>query len=271
MSCNLTITTTKCVPCEHPFDYIFDIAGLGVLNDKNRTAFNELLDNILDKGVIESNCKICCPDCDNIYVFASVETFLKFSTAIYGTVDVFNQIPEVPCYNQDYFSKGCCTNVHASIETYLKYEEAVLQNPDSGEIDPGNLADFPTCCNGFTECVDELVCWASTDLKRNDADPAEIADRILDKGIVEYSSISNCAGTNGSSICKLTDVLSKYYSLDKDAQRQSKLEVIDRILDRGIVVYCNPDTEDIAIMNVDIFIQDYAPTFQILCQSGVPA
>lgn len=263
MSCNLSTTTTlNCTPCVHPLEHAFDLAGVGVLNDKNKTPFNETLDIILDKGIYETNCKFCCPDCDNVYVLASVETFLKFTEAIYGTG------LGVTCSNQEYFSKGCCTNVHAAVETYLKYEEAVLQNPDTGEIDPNKLADFPTCCNGFTECLEELTCWLTSNLNNRSGSAAEILDRIADKGIVEYGNIiNNCTGSGGSSLCKFAELLAKYYDVDKNAQRlSSRAEVMDRILDKGIVVYCNPDLGEIFIGSVETFILRHAQPLFIDCQ-----
>jgi hypothetical protein len=46
MSCNLTTTTTKCVPCVHPLEYLFEFVQLGLANEKNKTSFEELNDLI---------------------------------------------------------------------------------------------------------------------------------------------------------------------------------------------------------------------------------
>lgn len=226
MSCNLTTTTTNCIPCIHPFDYIFEKIGLGLLHPSNNMSFQEVLDRLLDKGIVEPNCGVCCPDCDGVYVLASVETFLKFAEAVYN--------PFGGCT----FQGGCCSNVFASVETYLKYEEAV-----SG--------DNPTCCNGFTECTEELVCWVVQD----DKNPVQAKDRLLDKGLVEFGNIpNNCTGVGGSSLCKFVELLAEYYTIDVDAQRSSKSEIIDRLLDKGIAIYCNPDTGDISIASVETML-----------------
>lgn len=264
MSCNLTTTTTQCKQCIHPFDYIFDLITLGLSNQSYRENFSGNLDRLLDKGIVETNCKLCCPDCDNIYVFASVETFLRFTEEIYG-ISVIGMGQDLECQNQSDFQKGCCTNIHASVETWLKVNEGLFMD-QNGDIDPDRQANFPSCCNGFTECVEELNCWVTQNVRNSEV----VVDILIDKGIVEYGNIvNNCTGAGTSSLCKLTELLSSTYAIDKNAQKTSKVEIIGRILDKGIVIYCNADTGDIIIASVETFSMVYAPAFNLNC--GTPA
>jgi hypothetical protein len=245
MSCNLTTTTTSCIPCIHPFDYLFEYVNRAIFNTNNRVPFNDMIDRILDKGIIEPNCGVCCPDCDDVYVLASVETFLKFNESLYSNINNIN------CY----FQGGCCSNVFAGVETMLKYREA------TGRYDNSN------CCNGFTECVDELFCW----MTQNSKTSSEDKDRILDKGIVEFGNIvNNCTGSRSSSLCKLVELLAESYSIDPKSQSFTKSEIIDRILDKGIVIYCNPDTGDISFASVETWLK-YAEAIGIYCDLQIPA
>ena len=103
-------------------------------------------------------------------------------------------------------NKTCCVSVQSSVETYLKYEEAWQ-------------VDKPACCeNDFEECLDKY---------------SEIVnlDRILDKGIVESN------GFDGNTLlCKIYDL---FINTPEDLYFGSSLsEVLDRILDKGFVVYC---------------------------------
>jgi hypothetical protein len=43
--------------------------------------FAQGIDRLLDKGLFSTDCKFCCPDCGR-YVFASVETYLKYAEAV---------------------------------------------------------------------------------------------------------------------------------------------------------------------------------------------
>lgn len=243
MSCNLTITTTKCIPCIHPLEYLFEFVALGLANQGNRDPFSISLNFVLDKGIVQPNCKLCCGDCGGLYAFASVETMLKLFEGI--------QIS-----NSEY--TGCCSNIFASGETYLKYAEAVGITPAIPAA-PGPLSAVITdgayvnsCCNGFNECLEEFICWNTKDAKN----PGTIVDRFQDKGIVEFGNIvNNCTGTGGSSICKLTELLNQYVSADKNANKYLKENLSDIILDKGIAIYCNPDTGDITIASVETMLK----------------
>jgi hypothetical protein len=246
MSCNLTTTTTNCISCIHPLDYLFEKINFGLLDPNNKQSFAEILDRILDKGIVEPNCGICCSDCDDVYVLASLETYLIFTEQAYNVIG--NCI----------FQGGCCINTIAGVETMLKLKEAT-------DFD---LFNNSICCNEFTECTEELFCW----ITQNSKDPVLDKDRILDKGIVEHGNIiNNCTGVGGSSICKLVDLFAEYYTIDKKAQAASKGEIFDRILDKGIVFYCNPETGDITIGSVETWMK-YAEATSLFCSGpAIPA
>jgi hypothetical protein len=212
MLCATPPPTTACVPCIHPFEYLFELAYVATTGTNNRTGFDEVIDRILDKGIIIPSCKLCCPDCDGVYSFSSVETFLKLIEAIVDWPDFYSQ------------NGNCCTNIHASTETYLKIAE--FEDIYQGEY------SVIECCNGFNECKDELICWV-TETARNSQN---VIDIFLDKGIVEYGAIqNNCTGAVSSSICKLVDVLERYENISLSG---SRTEFIDRLLDKGITISC---------------------------------
>lgn len=160
----------------------------------------EVLDRLLDKGInlSASDIDVCCPPC-NPYIFASVETFLKFAEA-YGA-----PIP-------------CCYNLIASTETFLKFAEAV---------GTGGSAEGPCLGNeSFSDCYQELISGQDQDF----------IDRILDKGIVEMGHIGNSGGE--SNLCLINTFIRTAFNLQTDTPPSSLAEIIDRILDKGIVVEC---------------------------------
>jgi hypothetical protein len=201
-------TTTVCVPCIHPFKYLFELAKEGTNGIANQYTFEEVVDRLLDKGVVLTNCKLCCPGCNDMYSFASVETQLKFLEAVGYTVscDVNNPDP-------------CCSNVYASVETYLKYEEAITSK-------------LYECCNGFTECVDELECLITT----NAIDSSLAIERLLDKGVAEFGNfVNNCTGgTTGSDVCYLAELIKEYLP----NHGADYATFVDRLLDKGITIGC---------------------------------
>ena len=169
----------------------------------------EVLDQITDKGIVLSieNDTVCCPDCTKVYVFASVETFLKFAETIGGL--------------------NCCLHTTSSVETNLKLVEAV-----------GGTLEVPTCPQNYNSCIDSLF---------EDLTPEEI-DRILDKGIVEYGSISG-----DSQVCRIHDFINLSYNNQIGAVPSTKGEILDRLLDKGIVIACS-ETE-IIIASVETYLK----------------
>lgn len=147
---------------------------------------SEELDIILDNGFISPKCSGCCPDCGNIYILASVETYLKF----------YEEAGEIPV------QEDCCTNT----------------------------------------CITKLQDYAT----------ADEFDQFIDRGIVEYSTF------NGKSfICYIVD----YFIANPSALGNSSFgEVLNRILDKGIVIYCTEDQQIVAGVETFLklnFIIDY--------------
>jgi hypothetical protein len=270
MLCATPPPTTACIPCIHPFEYILELAYVGTTGTNNRTALEEALDRILDKGLSQPNCDLCCPDCEGVYVLASVETFLKFAEAVGITTSA--AVPASPDLLVGTFPTNpevCCSNVYASTETYLKYAEAVgitpptavIASPLSATIDVNQGEYVTPCCNGFDECMDELVCWI-TETSSNSANAIGI---LQDKGIVEYGQIqNNCTGAVSSSICKLVDLFKRYVNVKLAGSRS---EVIDRLIDKGIVISCDSNGE-IHMASVETWLK-YAEAMG-LTQSAVP-
>jgi hypothetical protein len=201
----------------------------------------QIIDIYLDKGIVTSNetLDLCCPDCiqnmnnDNvsIYVLASVETFLKFADAMGCTV-----IPAIPSSTEQPLSSSyagncqCCTHIVASVETELKLYEAY-----NYQDEPNTL---PFCSDNFNDCVNNLL----------SNETAETVDRILDKGIVEYGSIS---GT--SKICQIDQYIDLFIQTEGIDALSSKAEIIDRILDKGFAISCHND--EITIASVETWLK----------------
>lgn len=271
MYCVTTTTSGPCVNCVHPFNYLFELAYVGLNSPLNRgSSFAEVLDRILDKGIINTNCNLCCPDCEGIYSLASVETQLKLLEAL-GLTETA-AVPALPgplgavtpASGNSNNNSPCCSNVYASVETWLKYAEqtglvqsaAVPAIPFS--IPSGVSTEVPysdelmTCCNGFTECIDDLVCWATRDVTNG----YNVIDRILDKGIVEYGGIyNNCTKSSTSSICLLVDLMqNKFADYFPATGGSSRAEIIDRLMDKGITISCSSNGE-IIIASVETWLK----------------
>lgn len=137
----------------------------------------EYLDRLLDKGEVSPQCD-CCP-CSNIYVFASVETALKFLEAV-GWIENQEQ-----CSERSYFT-DCCTD----------------------------------------NCIDKLEDLYGTNL----------TDRILDKGVYEYSLL----GTK-SILCDLYN-----YLKDNNVGLDDAIDFADRLLDKGVVFQCYGENQILA-------------------------
>ncbi len=199
----------------------------------------EVLDRNLDKGIVQSNNDqdICCPDCIqvlnnnnvNIYVISSVETYLKFAEAV-----GFTQPRDI--------NPTCCVNLFASVETSLKFSESF-----------GNLPENPTpsCSTNFNSCINTL---------KNSLTPQGV-DRFLDKGVVEYGSLSGL-----SQVCKINEFID--LAINLDPLSGTKEEIIDRILDKGVIVSCYND--EIVISSIETWLK-YAEANGLTYSGAVPA
>jgi hypothetical protein len=278
MSCSTQTTTSgPCVKCVHPFEYIFELAYQGLSGVNNTLVFEEILDAILDKGIVTTNCGMCCPSCEGIYSLASVETMLNLYEALGLTVSA--AVPASPLLtstNNNYINNDlpCCSNVYASLETWLKYAEAVGLSASAAvpaspyglnaSFTPSYSSDeFITCCNGFNECVDDLICWASAGRST-----AEIVDLILDEGLIEYGGIyNNCTKTDNDNICKFLELLNKYLGNTLNINRRAN--VLNRLLDKGITISCSENGEMI-IASVETWLK-YGEAVGLTQSAAVPA
>jgi hypothetical protein len=155
----------------------------------------EVLNRILDKGIVYTNImEEELNSEDSVFVFANVETFLKFSESTGSDVSL---------------------DIYAGTETYLKFSEAV------GEVITRNRESFMPA---ITKIVD-----------MSDQD-----SRLLDKGIVESGNYS-----------LLNRLIIKLVPSMYDTEKTSYAEVIDRLLDKGIVFIISGGV--IAISSVESF------------------
>jgi hypothetical protein len=279
MSCYTTTTTSgPCVSCIHPFDYLFELAYQGTIGPNNRSTFAENVSRFLDKGVINTNCNICCPDCNGIYSLSNVEIFAFLADGL--GISAAAAVPASPLEANTVSNgnnKPCCSNVYASVETWLNYAENMgltesaavpaspYKLPSGVETEVPYNEEIATCCNGFTECVDDLICWIT---QNNTSNGGDIIDRLLDKGVVEYSGIyNNCTNSSVSSICHLIDLLeTKYPDVNLGGTRS---QFIDRLLDKGVTISCSSNGE-IIIGSTETWLT-YANAVGILPSPAVPA
>ena len=201
---------------------------------------NEILDRLLDNGTtlsFDSN-DLCCPDClqvvgavpaspmltthevnDNnyrIYVLSNVDTFLDY-------VDYVGLIGQPNLLN-------CCLHYEASMQKSTELAESL------GYDIPNNLQ---SCSTNFNSCISDLLNTFNSDS----------VQEILDGGIVEYGSISG-----QSQVC----ILKSFVDLAYNSQNQlseTRTQILDRILDKGIVVSCY--NGEMSISTVETFQEWY--------------
>lgn len=153
-----TTSTTTIALCNNPLVGILNLYGdpVGTFN----------LKDFLDLGSIEPICNNCCPDCGQIYIFSSVETFLK----LYENFPV--NISE----------SACCSNTCSS--QFEQYVGNVKYLPllDKGLVEYSTIGGKSILCY-FVEYA-EAYGLTGDQL-------TGIVDEILDSGIVIY-----CDGEN---------------------------------------------------------------------------
>lgn len=128
----------------------------------------EALDQLLDAGKVSPLCENCCP-CNNIYVFASIETFIELADAL-GWTNINNTCPI------ESWTVNCCTE-DCYDKISAKYGDTV-----TGTILDKGIAEYSllTGRSMLCEIYDSLI-LNNVD---NADDAAAIIDNILDKGIV---------------------------------------------------------------------------------------
>lgn len=216
----LTTSTTQFdCSCIHPIDYIFQkIDEYRKLND---VSFLVAIQDALTNGFLIDSCDFCCPDCD-IYYLGEVEEYLKLRET-------------------DIILEGCCENIYASVETYLKYFEAFDPANQSQGQTPNFLLQNVRCCStSFNHCIDELLKYFTDNncvyISDSSPDPSSnspfsttlmIDDIIRDLGIIEFGSFFG-----KTQICRLIQNLA-YYSPNK-----CFLDELSEFLKLGLVIDC---------------------------------
>jgi hypothetical protein len=191
---------------------------------------DEIIYNILDKGVIKSNenLDICCPDCsillDNknlsIYVLASVDKYLEFAELLgCKVIPALADTTEQPLGAVDDIGSNCncCTNIFASLETKNYYIEQI-------NYDTNNTTQF--CPDNFNSCVDNIIFNFS---------PEEVIE-LLNKGFIEHNTIKGL-----SQLCIIDQYLDMMVQSGATSTVKTKYEIFNDLLDDGIIISCFND------------------------------
>ena len=202
---------------------------------------------------------------ENAYLATlGLENRISFSEAIIAILDQGLFVP-----NCNVCCPDCGIYVLASVETFLKYEEAVSElNLDCclnilGSIETrlkileattNNNIPNSCCYTEFNNCFNKLYCW----LNKPEGSTDNI-DRILDKGIAEYGAFyDKCLNKSTSGICYIADFLKENCNLYIG---ELNVEFIDLLLDRGIIIECREN--NILIGSVETYLKSYPGT---ICQ-----
>jgi hypothetical protein len=110
--------------------------------------------------------------------------------------------------------------VAGSVSTFLQFLESTGWNNYSEDCEGSTSAWYTSCC---TETCFDKFSEIGTD----------ITNLILEKGYVEYSSLGN-----KSLLCILYD-----YVIENNLSEEEAIEIVENILDKGVVFYCNKDQD----------------------------
>lgn len=78
---DLELPCYSCDNCISPFDVFFN----SILDAKQINpglTWDFIIGDLLDTGIVSPQPNVCCPDCIDTYIFASVETWLKYAEAV---------------------------------------------------------------------------------------------------------------------------------------------------------------------------------------------
>jgi hypothetical protein len=149
----------------------------------------------------------------------------KCGPYVLASVETFLKFADAWCITDGLAcAVSCCINVYAGTITYEQYIDAMGQEY--------------TCQNGFAQETLALTSLFTT--------PAD-QQRILDKGIVEHGSLNEDLTSN---ISNLTTMIQAFFA--SEYNESSLSEILDRILDKGLVVYCTAD--NVIIASVETFL-----------------
>lgn len=233
MNCITTTTTLSCTPCENPISYLFELGKLALSSDYGRSTYEEVVDYLLTEGLVLNNCSKCCPDC-GIYVFASLETFIKLN-------DVLNLLEE----------SDCCINYIGSIMS------AADEPVNNSEYFIDKIVNIYPCCSIKTfDCFNDSICLHHDIIQGDITVTSEFIDRMLDKGVIEYGGLyNNCTGEVTSQFCTIVNAMKQIYNSNYPTPvfYSSVAEAIDRLIDKGIVIECKDDK--VYIFSVETWIE----------------
>lgn len=160
----------------------------------------ELSYTALEKGVIQSDTGFDLPD-NGIYVLSSVETYLKFASAVSSGDSTTYGVSDPYTLTHPFGSTASINvNISSSVETYLKFSEAT--SGSNLNVSYG-LTDFS---ENFISLIDN-----KSYLDRNSTTDDEFLDRILDKGIVEFGSFNNKSKLDYYNVMKNFNTTIEYY------------------------------------------------------------
>jgi hypothetical protein len=223
-----TLTNTKCDPltCVNAYDYLTEYSlenagpivkrggGIAAKAIFEATAVSpaEVFDLALDTGII-------------IPIDENSVCCPKCGPYVLASVETFLKFADAWCIIDGLAcAVSCCINVYAGTITYEEYIDEMGQEY--------------TCQNGFAQETLALTSLFTT--------PAE-QQRLLDKGIVEHGSLNEDLTSN---ISNLKTMIQAFFA--SEYNESSLSEILDRILDKGLVVYCTAD--NVIIGSVETFL-----------------
>jgi hypothetical protein len=140
-----------------------------------------------------------------------------------------------------------CGNYYVvgSVETFLQFLESTDWMNLSETCEGSRNAWYNSCCT--ETCFDKFSEIGE-----------DIANLILTKGYIEYSSLGN-----KSMLCLLYD-----YIIENNLSEEEGMEIIENVLDKGIVFYCGKDQNlengnqsNQILASVETFLSFYESTF----------
>jgi hypothetical protein len=137
------------------------------------TSSIEALERLLDKGEVGPFCDSCCP-CGDIYIFASVETYLQFEEAVGWAFFTQN------CPDGNSFKLQCCTDDCLDKIGAFAGEEVVDLILDKGYVEFSLLGGKSMLCTLYDYIIQQNLTGTAA---------ADAIGGILDKGIVYQCEI----------------------------------------------------------------------------------
>jgi len=226
----LTKSCLEGVSCINPIEDLFN-KSLEYSVGEN-ISFNDAIFTYLDLGFTtnqsDQNIKIkldtfnpyCCPDqCKN-----TTEPLRRY---VLASVETYLKYAEAVELTYPYQPPKCCRNVAATVETYLKYSEAVGVPQNSAIPIQNNSVTEDSilnkkCNSNFDNCLYDIL------NSFNDS------TSILNTGIVEDGTFYD-----DTMLCY---ILSFINGITPELNESEKKSIIEYVLEKGIVVECTENT-----------------------------